>query len=61
MSNAEILDNLPNDSQTLVDMHEYESNDEETIETFAKIVEQTERGIVPYKDVVEKINLGTEE
>jgi len=61
LSNGEVLEDLPNDSRTLTDMHDYESNDEGVTEAFAKMIEQTKKGIVPYKDVIEKINLGTEE
>ena len=49
------------DSLVATDMHDYESEEEELTQTFAKILYAVEQGICPHEEIVEKINMGTEE
>ena len=50
------------DAQDTVHMHDDEiSDDEEASHTFSKMIESSEQGMGPYEDVIEVINLGTDE
>ena len=45
-----------------MDMHDYElDHDDDLPRSFAKIIESVDKGISPHEEVVELINLGTEE
>jgi len=59
LSNAEVPEDFLYGPQVNTNMHDSDSDNDEVVETFAKILEHTERGITPYTDIVEKINLGT--
>lgn len=59
--NARLPECLTKDFIVATNMHDYESNDEELSQTFAKMLESFEKGIGPHEEVVEIINLGTEE
>ena len=51
-----------NDTQDTVYMHDDEtSDDEEASHTFSKMIESNERRMGPHEDIIEIINLGTNE
>jgi len=61
LSKSEVPEDLPCDPQVKTDMHDSDLDNEEVVETFAKMLEHTERGMIPHTDVIEKINFGIEE
>ena len=61
LSNAEILQPLEDDLSVTIDMHDYECDNDEIIQAYAKQFESKDERICPHEDIIEVINMGSEE
>ncbi|XP_054806257.1 uncharacterized protein LOC129308912 [Prosopis cineraria] len=61
ISHPEINKPCEDDSFVATDMHDCESDDEDIIQTFSKMLELSDKGICPHEEVIEMVNMGTEE
>jgi len=52
LSNAEVLEDPSYNPQVKTDTHDSETDEEEITDVFAKMLEETEKGIIPYEEEI---------